>query len=64
LSQFGFPLSEQFTEVSKDDPSKSYTVQYFERQRFELHPENAGTQFEVLLGPSARSRRIRPPMGQ
>jgi peptide/nickel transport system substrate-binding protein len=50
LSQFGFPLSEQFTEVSKDDPSKSYTVQYFERQRFELHPENAGTQFEVLLG--------------
>jgi len=36
--------------VSKDDPSKSYTVQYFERQRFELHPENAGTQFEVLLG--------------
>jgi peptide/nickel transport system substrate-binding protein len=50
LSQFGFPLSEQFSEVSKDDPSKSYTVQYFERQRFELHPENAGTQFEVLLG--------------
>ena len=50
LQQFGFPLSEQFTEVSKDDPSKSYTVQYFERQRFELHPENAGTQFEVLLG--------------
>jgi peptide/nickel transport system substrate-binding protein len=50
LAQFGFPLSEQFTEVSRDDPSKSYTVQYFERQRFELHPENAGTQFEVLLG--------------
>jgi peptide/nickel transport system substrate-binding protein len=50
LAQFGFPLSEQFTEVSKDDPSKSYTVQYFERQRFELHPENKGTQFEVLLG--------------
>lgn len=50
LAQFGFPLSEQFSEVSKDDPSKSYTVQYFERQRMELHPENAGTQFEVLLG--------------
>jgi hypothetical protein len=25
-------------------------VQYFERARFELHPENAGTQYEVLLG--------------
>lgn len=50
LKQFGFPLSQEFSEVSKDDPSKSYTVQYFERQRFELHPENKGTQFEVLLG--------------
>jgi hypothetical protein len=25
-------------------------VQYFERNRFEYHPENAGTPFEVLLG--------------
>ncbi len=25
-------------------------VQYFERQRFEYHPENAGTPYEVLLG--------------
>jgi peptide/nickel transport system substrate-binding protein len=50
VSQFGFPLSETFTEVSKDDPSKSYTVQYFERQRMELHPENGNTIFRVLLG--------------
>ena len=25
-------------------------IQYFERVRFEYHPENAGTQYEVLLG--------------
>jgi hypothetical protein len=25
-------------------------VQYFERARFELHPENAGTPYEILLG--------------
>ena len=29
---------------------KEYTVQYFERSRMELHPENAGTPYEVLLG--------------
>ena len=46
---FGFPLSEAFQEVSKDD-GKSYPVQYFERNRFELHPEYAGSPYEVLLG--------------
>jgi hypothetical protein len=25
-------------------------VQYFERNRFEYHAENAGTRYEVLLG--------------
>jgi polysaccharide biosynthesis protein PslG len=49
LSQFGFPISQPFTEVSKDD-GKRYLVQYFERQRFEYHPENKGSRFEVLLG--------------
>jgi protocatechuate 3,4-dioxygenase beta subunit len=49
LQQFGYPLSQPFMEVSKDD-GKSYLVQYFERQRFEYHPENRGTRFEVLLG--------------
>ena len=38
---FGFPISEEFTEVSKVD-NKPYTVQYFERNRFEYHPEYAG----------------------
>jgi hypothetical protein len=49
LPQFGYPLSQPFRETSKDD-GKAYVVQYFERQRFEYHPENKGTRFEVLLG--------------
>ncbi|MEO8285479.1 MAG: hypothetical protein ABI670_03470 [Chloroflexota bacterium] len=46
---FGYPLSEEYQEISATD-GKAYTVQYFERQRFELHPEFAGTPNEVLLG--------------
>ncbi|HEX8598761.1 MAG TPA: hypothetical protein VF952_09645 [Chloroflexia bacterium] len=38
LAQQGYPISEQFVEVSPVD-GKSYTVQYFERAVFELHPE-------------------------
>jgi glucose/arabinose dehydrogenase len=46
---FGYPLSEAFQEKSPTD-GKTYMVQYFERNRLEYHPENEGTQFEVLLG--------------
>ena len=49
LAQFGYPLTEPFTEQSPTD-GKTYTVQYFERERFELHPEFAGTPYEVELG--------------
>jgi subtilisin family serine protease len=49
LELFGFPISEEFTEISPVD-GKPYMVQYFERNRFEYHPEHAGTDFEVLLG--------------
>ena len=34
----GFPISDAFTEKLED--GKSYTVQYFERVRMEIHPEN------------------------
>lgn len=44
LATFGYPLTEAFT-----DPDSGLTVQYFERERFELHPENAGTEWEVLF---------------
>jgi glucose/arabinose dehydrogenase len=48
LAQIGYPISEEFTEVSPLN-GKPYLVQYFERAVFEYHPEKAGTQFEVLL---------------
>jgi ABC-type transport system substrate-binding protein len=47
LQQFGFPLSEPFEEVSTD--GNSYVTQYFERARFEVHPEKAAP-YEVELG--------------
>ncbi len=49
LAQQGYPISGEMQEVSAID-GKTYTVQYFERERFESHPEKKGTQFEVLLG--------------
>ncbi len=39
LSQHGFPISNEFVEVSELN-GRSYRVQYFERALFELHPEN------------------------
>ena len=49
LAIYGYPISEEITEVSPTD-GQPYTVQYFERNRFEYHPEAAGTPFEVQLG--------------
>jgi hypothetical protein len=49
VKQFGLPISEPFMETNKGDGT-SHLVQYFERQRFEFHPEYRGTRFEVLLG--------------
>ena len=43
------PISDAVNEPNPVD-GKTYLVQYFERARFELHPEHAGTQYEVLLG--------------
>lgn len=51
LASFGYPLSEEFTETLEN--GKPYTVQYFERARFELHPENAAP-YDILLGQFGR----------
>jgi len=48
LPVFGYPLTEEFTEINAAD-GKEYTVQYFERNRFEFHPEKE-TRYQVLLG--------------
>ncbi len=47
LSQQGYPISDEMTLKSTD--GKEYTTQFFERAVFELHPEFADTQNEVLL---------------
>jgi hypothetical protein len=47
LAQQGYPISNPFTEVS-DLNGTPYTVQYFERAVFEVHPENAPPN-DVLL---------------
>jgi hypothetical protein len=43
----GLPISDQYEEQSTD--GKTYTVQWFERARFEYHPENQAP-YDVLLG--------------
>jgi len=60
LPQFGYPLTEEFFEPVGPD-NKMYQVQYFERNRFEYHPENAGTPYEVLLGTLGREFRQQDP---
>ena len=49
LPVFGLALTEQFSERNLAD-GKIYTVQYFERNRFEAHPENTNPRYQVLLG--------------
>src|SRR5215210_1472362 len=51
LALFGLPLSDAAIETLSD--GKQYTVQWFERARFELHPENAAPN-DVLLGQFGR----------
>jgi hypothetical protein len=48
LALFGLPLSEPSVEVNPTD-GRSYLTQWFERARFEYHPENPDP-YKVLLG--------------
>ena len=43
LDAFGYPISEELVE-------NGFVVQYFQRARFEYHPEHVGTPYEVQLG--------------
>jgi hypothetical protein len=53
---FGFPLSEEFNEISPDD-GREYTVQYFERAKFEYHPETPERTIQLArLGAQALDR--------
>ena len=48
LAVFGFPITPQREERNRDT-GRVYQTQWFERNRFELHPENAAP-YDVLLG--------------
>ncbi len=48
LMQQGYPISPEMQELYPTD-GKTYTVQYFERSIFEMHPENQRP-YDVLLG--------------
>ncbi len=52
LAQFGLPLSEEIGAILED--RGQYTVQYFERARFEHHPEQADPAQRVQLGQFGR----------
>ncbi len=52
LAQFGFPITEELVQPLPAVGGQ-YTVQYFERARFEYHPENAAP-YDVLLGQFGR----------
>lgn len=66
VAVFGFPITEEFDEVSLTD-GVTRRVQYFERQRFELHPRNPEP-FNVLLGllgtEALPGRQAHPPAAQ
>ncbi len=49
LAVYGYPISPEIQELNPAD-GKTYTVQYFERARFEWHPDQKGTPYEVQLG--------------
>ncbi len=57
LAQFGYPITAEILEMNPSD-HKVYIVQWFERNRFEYHPEYGGTQYEVLLGLLGRQLTI------
>jgi hypothetical protein len=49
LPVFGYPITDAQNEVDPET-GKIFLTQWFERNRFELHPELAGTKYEVELG--------------
>lgn len=55
LAQFGYPLTEEkSTQYLGGSPTyREYTIQYFERARFEYHPENPSP-YDILLGQFGR----------
>ena len=55
LPVFGYPITGVADEVNQDT-GETYPTQWLERNRFELHAENAGTPYETLLGLLGKER--------
>lgn len=49
LAVFGYPITDAQNEMDSET-GKVYLTQWFERNSFQLHPEFAGTRYEVELG--------------
>ncbi len=49
LSQQGYPITDDYMEVNNAD-GHTYRTQYFQRSRFEYHPEQTDPNYQVLLG--------------
>ncbi|MDQ2805401.1 MAG: ferritin-like domain-containing protein [Chloroflexota bacterium] len=62
LATYGYPITEAYSGPSPTD-GKTYVQQYFQRARFEFHPEHAGTRFEVQLGLLGAEQLLRDMMG-
>ncbi len=62
LGLFGFPISD---EIQEKIGEVTYTVQYFERARFEYHSEVTDPQYQVQLGQFGRTLyNADPPVAQ
>lgn len=55
LPVFGYPITGAANEVNRDT-GQTYLTQWLERNRLEVHPENAGTPYEILLGLLGKDR--------
>ncbi|XSG77108.1 CAP domain-containing protein [Herpetosiphon llansteffanensis] len=55
LAVFGYPITWADNETNADT-GQQYLTQWFERNRFEWHPENAGTPYVILLGLLGKDR--------
>src|SRR5690349_5161196 len=55
LPVFGYPITAAAREVNADT-GQAYLTQWAERNRFEVHPENAGTPYAILLGLLGKDR--------
>ncbi len=64
LAVYGYPVTPERQELNPTG-GKVYYTQWFERNRFEWHPEFAGTKYEILLGllgsQLTANRRSEPP---